>query len=251
MKTLIVYYSLEGNTDYVAKRIAGQIGADRLRLVPVKPYSKKGLKKYLRGGRSAMMAEKPKLEEYKVDLSRYDRILFGFPVWASNVAPPLRTFIAENRAKIKKKDIAAFACQGGRGAEKALAKLRKAIGVAELDVEAVFNDPKKRRSKDTDAMIDTFCRVLSEQAEEAAAEKAEEQRSFLKKSMGAVQTATKKLPEKRPSGKEVRDYFSHWNYKKHAKFCTGLYLSLYLFDMTVSYFICKKALDKVDKMRGV
>ena len=45
-----------------------------------------------------------------------------------------------------------------------------------------------------------------------------------------------------------RNYFSHWNYRKHAKFCTAVYLSLYAFDMTVSYFICKKLLDKVDEM---
>ena len=34
MRTLIVYYSLEGNTDYAAGKIAERIGADKLRLVP-------------------------------------------------------------------------------------------------------------------------------------------------------------------------------------------------------------------------
>lgn len=37
-----------------------------------------------------------------------------------------------------------------------------------------------------------------------------------------------------------KDYFKDWNYKKHAKFCTAVYLGLYAFDMTVSYFIIKK-----------
>ena len=31
MKTLIVYYSLEGNTDFVAKKIAEKLEADTLR----------------------------------------------------------------------------------------------------------------------------------------------------------------------------------------------------------------------------
>ena len=39
-----------------------------------------------------------------------------------------------------------------------------------------------------------------------------------------------------------KDYFKDWNYKKHAKFCTAVYLGLYAFDMTVSYFIIKKVL---------
>ena len=39
MKTLIVYYSLEGNTQYAAERIAAAIGAETLRLAPEKAYT--------------------------------------------------------------------------------------------------------------------------------------------------------------------------------------------------------------------
>ena len=38
MKILIVYYSLEGNTKYVAEKIAEQTGADLLCLEPEKAY---------------------------------------------------------------------------------------------------------------------------------------------------------------------------------------------------------------------
>ena len=41
------------------------------------------------------------------------------------------------------------------------------------------------------------------------------------------------------------DYYKDWDYKKHARFCTGLYLALYAFDMTFSYFIIKKVAKKV------
>ena len=64
MNTLIVYYSLEGNTDFVAKKIADKLQADILRLVPVKKYPEKGLAKFFWGGKSAMMAETPELEPY-------------------------------------------------------------------------------------------------------------------------------------------------------------------------------------------
>ena len=40
------------------------------------------------------------------------------------------------------------------------------------------------------------------------------------------------------------DYFQDWDYKKHARFCTALYLGLYAFDMTFSYFIIKKVMKK-------
>ncbi len=39
MRDLIVYYSLERNTEYVVDRIKEKTGADTLRLVPKRAYS--------------------------------------------------------------------------------------------------------------------------------------------------------------------------------------------------------------------
>ncbi|MGX8773915.1 MAG: flavodoxin family protein [Bacillota bacterium] len=162
MKTLIVYFSLEGNTDYAAKRIAGKTGADTLRLVPKKAYRDKGFAKFVWGGKSAVMAEAPKLEDCEVDLAAYDRIVFGFPVWASNFTPPLRTFIKEHKAELEGKALAAFACQSGNGAPKALGKLKDALGIDSFDAEAVFIDPLQKQSEGTDAEIDAFGEELGE-----------------------------------------------------------------------------------------
>ena len=157
MKTLIVYYSLEGNTEYAAGRIAENMPADTLQLWPKKAYADKGFAKFFWGGKSAVMAEKPELEPYSVDLSEYDRIIFGFPVWASNFTPPIRTFLSEHLSEIKGKMIAAFACQSGGGAEKALAKLQKYIGLDAFEDTAVFIDPKNKHTDSTDTAIDAFC----------------------------------------------------------------------------------------------
>ncbi|MBQ2161110.1 MAG: flavodoxin family protein [Firmicutes bacterium] len=59
MKTAIVYYSLSGNCEYAAKKAASILGADLIRLEPVKDYPDSGFKKYFWGGKSAVMAEKP------------------------------------------------------------------------------------------------------------------------------------------------------------------------------------------------
>ena len=154
MKTLIVYYSLQGNTDYAAQRIAGNIGADTLRLYSKKAYKDKGFAKFLSGGPSAIREETPELEDCEVDLAEYDRVIFGFPVWASNIAPPLRTFIAEHKTELQEKELAAFATQGGSGAPKALAKLKDALGIDAFAAEAVFIEPKAQQSEETDALID-------------------------------------------------------------------------------------------------
>ncbi len=159
MKTLIVYYSLGGNTDYAAKRIADVIGGDLLRIKTKKAYRDKGFMAMLLGGKSSISGEAPELESYDVDLSVYERIVIGFPVWAGNFTPPIRTFVQENTEGLKGKSLAAFACQSGSGAESALGKLEKLIG-APLEFVDVFIDPKKKQSEETDAKIDEFAEQL-------------------------------------------------------------------------------------------
>ena len=154
MKTLIVYYSLEGNTQYAAERIAAAIGAETLRLAPEKAYPDSGFKKFFWGGKSAVMAEKPKLQPYEFDPAAWERIIIGFPVWAGNVTPPIRTFIKEN--DLRGKRIAAFACQSGAGAEKAFAKLKAALGVSALEAEMVLIDPKTKPSEANEQKIAAF-----------------------------------------------------------------------------------------------
>lgn len=161
MKTIIVYYSLEGNTAFAAQRMAMELGADTLRIEPVKTYPSSGFRKFFWGGKSAVMAETPKLQPYDFDAAEYDRVIFGFPVWASNVTPPIRTFIKEN--DLRGKRIAAFACQSGAGAEKAFAKLKAALGIEKLEAELVLIDPKEKPSVDNEQKIKAFCEELRDQ----------------------------------------------------------------------------------------
>ena len=160
MKTLIVFYSLEGNTAWAAGRIAEAIGADTLRLEPEKAYPSSGFKKFFWGGKSAVMAETPKLRPYAFDPAAYERIVFGFPVWAGNVCPPIRSFIRENALSGKR--IAAFACQSGSGAEKAFGKLKAALGIDALEAELVLIDPKARPSEENERRLRAFCAALAE-----------------------------------------------------------------------------------------
>ena len=158
MKALIVYYSMGGNTEYAAGRIAEKLGADLLRLEPEKAYPDSGFRKFLWGGKSAVMEEKPRLKPYQFDADAYDTIIFGFPVWAGNITPPLRTFISGNEMKAAR--YAAFACQGGSGAEKAFGKLRACLG-HDLMKTLVLIDPKDRPDPAKDRQIDAFCGALA------------------------------------------------------------------------------------------
>ena len=162
MSDIVVYYSLEGNTEYAANAIASAIGADLLRIEPVKAYPGSGFKKFFWGGKSAVMAESPALRPYAFEPEKYERIIIGFPVWAGNVAPPIRTFVKEN--DLSGKRIAAFACESGAGAEKAFGKLKRCPGIEKLEAELILIDPKKKPSAENEANIRTFCERLSVRA---------------------------------------------------------------------------------------
>ena len=168
MKALIVYYSLEGNTDWAAKAIAASLGADLLRLEPARAYPSSGFKKFFWGGKSAVMGETPELAPYRFHGADYDQIIFGFPVWAGSVAPPIRTFIQEN--DLRGKRVAAAACQSGSGAERAFGKLKGALGVERLEAELILIDPKDRPGAENEKKIEAFCDQLKNNEEREASE---------------------------------------------------------------------------------
>ena len=155
MKTLIVYYSLEGNTKSTAEKIAAALDADILQLSPVKAYPTGGFSKFFWGGKSASMGEKPKLEPYAFNLSDYDCIILGTPVWAGTFTPPLRTFLDENNLSDRK--LALFACSSGGNATKCFAKLKKALHQESVLAELSLVDPFAKPSDENNRKIEDFC----------------------------------------------------------------------------------------------
>jgi flavodoxin len=125
MSTLIVYYSLDGNTKFIAEKIAEAIDADIVELKIRRKYPADGFWKYFLGGASATFGEKPKLINERIELDRYESIIIGTPIWAGSFTPPIKSFIS--KYKIRGKRIALFASHQGGGAEKCFNNLKKAL----------------------------------------------------------------------------------------------------------------------------
>ena len=156
MKTAIIYYSMSGNTEFVANEIAKSCECDFIRLIPEKTYHDKGLMKFIWGGKSAVMGEAPKLKNYSFNAADYDTIILGTPVWASSITPPLRTFIKENLEALGQKKIYIYFCFSGGGADKALEKFKKEFGLDVTD-NLILVDPKDKPSEENKKMIADFC----------------------------------------------------------------------------------------------
>ena len=145
MKTLIVCYSMSGNVASVSERIANEAGASVLRIYPEESYPDKGAKKFLWGGKSALMGEKPALLPYEVNWDEYDHVVLAYPVWAATFPPPIRSFVLQNAEELKKKTLSAVACFAGSGEEKSLKKLAAFLGVESFFATACIQDPYKKK----------------------------------------------------------------------------------------------------------
>ena len=159
MKAAVVFYSQSGNTRLVAEKMAQILGADLVPLTPKKKYPDSGFKKFFWGGKSAMMGEKPALEPYVFHAKLYDTVVLGTPVWAGTIAPPLRSFIAENKKALQGKAVALFACCSG-GPGKAMEKAKKALDRDALLAELILIDPKDKPTPENEARIAAFCDKL-------------------------------------------------------------------------------------------
>ncbi|WP_349669340.1 flavodoxin [Lacrimispora sp.] len=138
---LIVYFSFDGNTKLIAEKIGETLNADVVELKTSKKYPTEGIGKYFWGGKSVVFGDKPTLTNESIDLSRYETIIIGTPVWAGSFAPPIRSFV--NDYKIVNKKIAIFASHGGGGAAKCFAKLKEALPENKFLGEIAFVEPKK------------------------------------------------------------------------------------------------------------
>lgn len=143
MKALVIFYSLEGNTKLIAERIAKCIKADVLELKPRKDISAKGLMRFVWGGKSAMMSEKPELLPLDKDPNQYDVLFIGTPVWAWTYAPALNSFFA--KYVLANKRIALFCCHGG-GKGAIFDKMQQALKGNQIIGTIDFQDPLKHKT---------------------------------------------------------------------------------------------------------
>ena len=159
MKTAVVYYSLTGNTAWAAERLAERLEADRIALRPCKAYPDRGIRKFLRGGRSAVMGEAPPLEPYSFDAAQYDCVVLAGPLWAGRIAPPLRSFLREHGAALAGRQAGAVICCGGGKDDRAFSQLRELLDRQTLPTLRLV-DPKDRPSPENARKMDEFCLAL-------------------------------------------------------------------------------------------
>ena len=122
-KTLIVYYSFTNNVHTIVSDLQTQIEADVVRVEPAEEGLDYAANNYAIG--SALIqairnnpndaASYPEIKPVEVNIADYDRIIVGAPLWWSNMAAPLQTFLFQYGSQMEGKSIGLIVSSSSRG----------------------------------------------------------------------------------------------------------------------------------------
>ncbi|MDY3813230.1 MAG: flavodoxin [Candidatus Copromonas sp.] len=149
-KTLVAYFSASGATKKAAERVAAAAKADIFEIQPVIPYTKADLNWMDNKSRSSVeMNDKkfrPEIVKADIDMSAYDTVILGFPIWWY-VAPTIVNTFLESYDFTGKK-IVLFATSGGSGFGNTVKELKPSAPGAEIVEGKLLNRASRQEIAD-------------------------------------------------------------------------------------------------------
>lgn len=122
-KTLIAYYSFTNNVHTIATELQAQTGADIVRIEPAEKGIDYAANNYAVGSSliSAIRANPndassyPAIDAVNIDFADYDVIIIAAPLWWSNMAAPMQTFLFQYGAQMAGKHIGLIVSSASSG----------------------------------------------------------------------------------------------------------------------------------------
>ncbi len=125
-RTLVAFFSASGVTKSMAERLAAAIGADIHEIIPEESYTSADLEWQNPKSRSSVemkdKASRPSIANKVDDMSRYDTIFVGFPIWWYVAPTIINTFLEQY--DLTGKTIVPFATSGMSGMGNTNAEIR-------------------------------------------------------------------------------------------------------------------------------
>ena len=109
-KTIIIYHSYTQNTEKVANMIKEQLGCDILKLNPKKAFST-DYQSVVDEWQNNSIKNEVEIEDINIDLSKYDNIILGSPIWWYTITPVISTFL--KKYNLEGKNIYPFVTSAG------------------------------------------------------------------------------------------------------------------------------------------
>lgn len=149
-KKLVAFFSASGTTKKVAEMIAAEAGADLYEITPKELYTRADLDWMNKKSRSSIeMNDKkirPEIADIPVDISAYDEIILGFPIWWYVAPTVVNTFLETHDFSGKK--IVLFATSGGSGFGNTVSELQPSAPGAVITEGKLLNRASKQAVSD-------------------------------------------------------------------------------------------------------
>ena len=156
MKTAVIYYSFDGNCALVAEHIKTILNAEVFEVKIAIGKKRTGFANFFQG--LLLMMKKPKILPLSVDISAYEQIILGAPVWGGSPASPLVSFLG--KTKISGKKIALF-CSHGGSMGKTFDKLKALLVGNTIVGEMDIKNPAKQESAALKEKINEWLKGLN------------------------------------------------------------------------------------------
>lgn len=148
-KVLVVYFSHGGNTQKLAKEVFDQVGGDFRRIEPTTPYPE-GDELYDYTKAEQDNDERPEFKDLNIDMSQYDTVFIGYPIWWYTYPQIILSFFDEY--DLSNKTIVPFVTHGGSsmsGTEEDMRNYLADKNVTVLDGLAVSRDDIEEDQSET------------------------------------------------------------------------------------------------------
>ena len=137
MSKLFIYYTRSGNGDIIAAKCK-ELGFDIRKVESKYKLSKNLFLACMKGGFHAGIGKKPKLINYDNNISNYDEIYIGSPIWNGRLSCPINTVLKNTNLDDKK---VTFILYSGSGeAKHAVNKINKLYPNSKI---IILKEPKK------------------------------------------------------------------------------------------------------------
>ena len=119
MKAAVVYFSWSGNTRFAAETIAKKAGAALFEIKAETSYNS-DFNKCCDEAKPECYGKtlRPIKPIEGLDLAKCDLVFVGSPNWWGTMAPPVRTWVTQNKDALKGKSVCLFQTHGGGGMQR-------------------------------------------------------------------------------------------------------------------------------------
>lgn len=112
-RILVAYFSRSGNTRVVAGLIHRTLHADLFEIRPATPYPEDYLETVEQARQERDSGRERVLETEVSNMSDYDTVFLGFPIWGETAPPIIRAFLSAH--DLSRKTLIPFVTHGGYG----------------------------------------------------------------------------------------------------------------------------------------